>query len=138
MLAWQALINPGLEMPGVERQATTSHKLYGNGPIITTDMLKGFMSAYFRTDAEKIESSPLLASDLRDLPRAFVAVGQCDPLRDECVAYADRLAAAGVQVQARVYRGVPHNFMTMTHVSDVPSSFLQDLISDACSALHEG
>jgi acetyl esterase/lipase len=33
-----------------------------------------------------------------------------DPLRDEAIAYADALRAAGVQTELHVYGGVPHGF----------------------------
>jgi acetyl esterase len=42
--------------------------------------------------------SPLLADDLRDLPPAFIATGQHDPLRDDGRRYADRLSADGTEV----------------------------------------
>ena len=135
-LSWQAMINPGLDMPGVANRATTSARLYGDGPIVTIDMLKLFMAAYFPSEAATIESSPLLASNLRNLPPAFIAGGQCDPLRDDGVAYAARLAAAGVPVESHVYPGMPHNFMTMTHVSRTARGFLADLAVAAHEALH--
>jgi acetyl esterase/lipase len=50
------------------------------------------------------------ASDLRGLPPAFIAVGTLDVFRDEDIAYASRLLAAGVPTELHVYPGAPHGF----------------------------
>lgn len=54
--------------------------------------------------------SPLLASSLEGLPPALVQVAGLDPLRDEAIAYADALKAAGVKTKIEVFTGVPHGF----------------------------
>jgi acetyl esterase len=77
----------------------------------------------------------LLSENFDDLPPAFVAAAQCDPLRDDALRYAARLAAVCVPVSVHVYRGVVHNFMTMTHVSATARTFLDDLVSHANLAL---
>ncbi|MBU6245651.1 MAG: alpha/beta hydrolase [Actinomycetales bacterium] len=55
-------------------------------------------------------AAPARAADLSGLPRAFVEGCTLDLFMDEDEAYAHRLAAAGVQVDWRVRRGVPHGF----------------------------
>jgi acetyl esterase/lipase len=67
------------------------------------------------------EASPLLYSDdasgvkerWRRLPRALVVVGELDVLREEGVAYAQRLLKNGVGVQLKVMKGMPHPFLAM-------------------------
>lgn len=54
--------------------------------------------------------SPSLASDLRGLPPAFVAVGSVDLFMEEDVDYAMRLSRAGVPVEMHVYQGGIHGF----------------------------
>jgi acetyl esterase len=54
--------------------------------------------------------SPLLPGDLSGLPTAYVAVAGFDPLRDEGIAYAQRLRDAGVQTVLRVHTGLIHPF----------------------------
>lgn len=53
--------------------------------------------------------SPLLG-DLEGLPPHVIYVAGQDPLRDEAIAYAEKLVKAGVKTSTTVYQGVPHNF----------------------------
>jgi acetyl esterase/lipase len=50
------------------------------------------------------------ATDLSDLPPAFVSVGAVDGFRDEDVDYAVRLNHAGVPTELHVYPGGCHGF----------------------------
>jgi acetyl esterase/lipase len=57
--------------------------------------------------------SPLRGT-LAGLPPAFVTTCEFDPLRDEGIAYAEGLAAAGAPVEQLKARG--HSFLTMVDV----------------------
>ena len=54
--------------------------------------------------------SPLLAKDLKGLPPILIQIAGYDPLRDEGFAFAERLRDAGVEVEIKVYHGLPHGF----------------------------
>lgn len=52
-------------------------------------------------------------ADLKALPPATVITDEIDPLRSEGQALAEKLKAAGVQVEAKDYEGVTHEFFGM-------------------------
>lgn len=54
-------------------------------------------------------ASPLLGN-LDSLPPHLIFIAGRDPLRDEGLAYVEKLDAANVPLQRHIYRGVPHNF----------------------------
>jgi acetyl esterase len=68
------------------------------------------------------DASPVRAKDLSGLPPAIVVTAECDPLRDEGKAYADRLREAGVPVRYLEYQGMVHGFMGWS--SKVPTARL--------------
>lgn len=53
---------------------------------------------------------PNRMEDLSYLPKAFIAVGTMDCLRDEGIEYAQKLAASGVQVELHILPGMTHVF----------------------------
>lgn len=70
-----------------------------------------------REDAYDVRCSPLLENDLKGAPAAYVITAGLDPLRDEGLAYADKLAASGVAVAHVDYPDQPHGFFNMTAIS---------------------
>lgn len=54
--------------------------------------------------------SPALCEDLTGLPPLFSFVGQLDPVRDENIAFWNRMMQAGVPVECHVYPGCYHCF----------------------------
>lgn len=57
-------------------------------------------------------ASPLQADDLSDLPPATVLTAEFDPLKEEGIEYAERLADAGVSVDHSHYDEMVHSFFT--------------------------
>ena len=115
-IAFQVLVYP------VTHHAfdTPSYRDYADAHLLTRDGMR-WNWAYYLPDAASSQdplASPLLAPDLRGLPPALVITAECDPLRDESEAYAQRLADAGVAVALKRYDGMLHAFFTMGHVFD--------------------
>ncbi|WP_176594386.1 alpha/beta hydrolase [Sphingobium sp. EM0848] len=62
------------------------------------------------TDDVSIYAAPARAADLSGLPPAFIDCGSAEVFRDEDVAYATALWAAGVQAELHVWPGGFHGF----------------------------
>ena len=73
-------------------------------------------------------ASPLRA-DLAGLPPAHVVVAGHDPLRDEGVAYAERLRAAGVDATLAEYPSLVHGFFRFTRAVPAARAAVDDLVA---------
>ncbi|RAV07599.1 alpha/beta hydrolase [Mycolicibacterium sp. GF69] len=93
---------------------TESYRLFGQGFYNPRPTLQWYWDQYVpaRSDRTHPYASPLYA-DLAGLPPAVVVVAGHDPLRDEGLAYADALSAAGVRTVRCEFDGGIHGFMTM-------------------------
>ena len=90
-----------------------SHRENANGPLVTVASMP-MVNAMYCPDASLHLSpgvSPLRAQSHADLPLAYVAVAQYDPLRDEGIAYAEALQAAGVPVVLDRGPGLIHGYL---------------------------
>jgi acetyl esterase/lipase len=91
-----------------------SHVDNADGYLLTTALMKWFWDHYADpADRSDPRASPLRAPDLSGLPPAFIVTCEFDPLRDEGIAYADALTAAGVPVEQITERGHTHTSLTM-------------------------
>jgi acetyl esterase len=64
-------------------------------------------------DRQDWRASPLLAGRFDDLPPAVLITAGCDPLTDDCKAYASALESAGVPVTLHEFDGMVHGFFTL-------------------------
>lgn len=112
----------------------------GEGYFITKEDLTWFDDHYFENPIDKMNvyASPLLAANLENLPSATIVTGGFDPLRDEGIAYAERLVEAGVDVSHYHYEDVIHAFVQMAAQPfefDPSKAALEDVVGDLRSAL---
>jgi acetyl esterase len=108
----QVLIYPAVDFA----LDTPSHRELAEGHVIPRERILWYSEQYLRGDADRTDprASPLRATDLRGQPPTLVITGGFDPLRDEGLAYADRLRSAGVEVVYREYPGQIHAFVSLT------------------------
>lgn len=60
--------------------------------------------------------SPLTAGDVANVPPALIVVQSVDPLRDEAVAYAEKVRAAGVRVELLEFDNLTHGFVHLAGI----------------------
>ena len=104
---------------------TESYLEYADGYFLSRAMMKWFWDAYAPDQAKRREiyASPLQATaeQVKGLPPALVQVAGNDVLRDEGLAYARKLDAAGVDVTAVRYENLIHDYGLLNAISQVPA-----------------
>jgi acetyl esterase len=83
------------------------------GYFLGTQAMRWFWNHYLGASADAPLARIGRTPDLTALPAASVYTAEFDPLRDEGMAYAARLAEAGVQVEAATAPGMIHGFFSM-------------------------
>lgn len=105
---------------------TESHLRCGQGQFgLSSEKMAWYRAHYLagtRSDPADPRVSPLLASldDLGGLPPIFLNAAGLDPLRDDSLQLAQRLAQANVPYELKVVEGVVHGFMQMS--SELPEA----------------
>ncbi|MFG2363891.1 alpha/beta hydrolase [Streptomyces mirabilis] len=109
-IAAQVLICPMLD----HRNTTTSSLQYSGDPGVWTREMNefGWRSLLGDLRGERVPGyvSPAVADDLSGLPTTYVDAGSAEVFRDEDVAYATRIWAAGGQAELHVWAGGFHGF----------------------------
>ncbi|MFT4127666.1 MAG: alpha/beta hydrolase [Gordonia sp. (in: high G+C Gram-positive bacteria)] len=92
---------------------------FATGHFLTRERVREFIDAYVPDGVDRADPriSPLRATDLAGQPPAHVVVAGFDPLRDQGIAYADALSAAGVSVTVQREGGLIHGFVNMVGFS---------------------
>ncbi|MBK5289249.1 MAG: alpha/beta hydrolase fold domain-containing protein, partial [Acidimicrobiia bacterium] len=101
------------------------------------DAMRWFYANYLTTAAEGDDArvSPLRAPDLSGLPPAIVLTMEYDPLRDQGIAYADALEAAGNVVVSKTYAGLFHGVFGMGEMIDAAQAPFDDAVAAVRSAV---
>ena len=107
------------------------------GYYLTRDAMRWFYGHYLGDPGQSGDPrvSPLRASDLSGLPPAFVLTAQYDPLRDQGIAYADALRAAGNDVEMTMYEGLFHGFFSMFDLIEAGKAAFDDAIAAVVDAV---
>jgi acetyl esterase len=103
--------------PILDHDCTTeSYEANADGPLLTREDMVWFWAQYLRSpvDGANPYASVLRAPNLSGVAPAVVVTAGHDVLRDEGVAYADRLADAGVETIHHHYPTMCHGFLSLT------------------------
>ena len=113
-LSYQLLLCPITDFSA----ETASHRAFADDPLINRMILRQDLEDYLPKDlsAAHPQISPLRATDLSDLPPAYIHTAEFDPLRDEGRSYAERLAASGTEVHYTCHPGMIHLFYALTRI----------------------
>ena len=99
-----------LDAPEVDdRLETPSMRAFEDTPLWSRpDAVLSWQHYLKDCDGTPVYAAPARADDLSGLPPAYVSVYENDPLRDEGLAYASGLLAAGVPVELHLFPGTFH------------------------------
>lgn len=110
---------------------TSSYRQIGdrNWLLSTADM-RWFWDHYCPTgvDRNNPEISPLHVATTRGLAPAMILVGELDPLRDEGLAFARRLAEGGVPVSLRCDASMLHGYLAAAATVPAATEALSDAV----------
>ncbi len=117
----QLLIYPTLDLRGLYGNQEInalypSRQRNARGYYLTTPATEWFVRQYMgdqSLDASDA-ASPLIVVPPKNLAPAVICVAEFDPLRDEGLAYADRLDEAGVPVRRYTGAGLIHGYFSFT------------------------
>jgi acetyl esterase len=131
-LAYQVMFYPATNLFDL---TTASHRDFADGYGLTREHVEFFRGSYLPElrDRKSPYASPLLAGSLKGLPPAVVITAGFDVLRDEGMAYAERLEAAGVPTVSLNYPSMIHGFVAMDRVFGEA----EDAVGEVAKALSE-
>ena len=105
-LGWQMLFYPMLD--------ATSRQAVPAGPWPNAEDMQRGWEAYADQQRTDPRVSPLFATDFGLFPATYLVTAEVDPLREENLAFADKLRLAGVELEHHDYAGMVHGFALMT------------------------
>ncbi|MBL8588051.1 MAG: alpha/beta hydrolase [Methylobacteriaceae bacterium] len=101
---------------------TQSHRDCGEGYLLRSEMMRWYWRNFLGPHQESAPppaAAPLVA-DLTGLPPLYLNAAGLDPLLDDTMMIAARLASAGVRHRLDVYPGVVHGFLRLAR--DLPAA----------------
>ena len=139
-IAFQLLIYPALRLSSDPEPGEEAGSGAEMGFPLDTRALNWFYRYYVPEgmDPSDPRLSPLNAADLTGLPPAYIVTAGLDPLKDDAVAYSERLKQAGVAVVHVDYPGMIHGFFSMQGLIPLASNAIAAAAHAVQHALAEG
>jgi acetyl esterase/lipase len=132
-LGLQLLIYPVID----DRMETPSMKAFGATPVWNSASNAQMWDHYLGVKRDYVSNyaAPGRATDLSDLPPAYVMTAELDPLRDEGMAYAQRLMQAGVSAELHCFAGACHGFDLIAPAIELSRRAVDEQVSAVVRAL---
>jgi acetyl esterase len=115
------LIKGVVSIYGVVDDAMDSDSMrqLGGGDFILQSAYVGQVYSDYVSDADRNDPRAFAAKgDVAGLPPAFIAAAELDPIRDDSLRLAEKMAAAGQPHRLKVYPGVMHTFFVQSNMID--------------------
>lgn len=125
----------------LSRSPSPSRLAFTSDPLLPQPLLNVFADAYDEGSEAWLQGSPLqspcFAPDdvLQRLPPTLMQVGGYDPLLDDSVDFNTRIRRLGVPGELRIYRSLPHTFVSFPHWHLLPE--VQQAMGDACEWMRD-
>jgi acetyl esterase/lipase len=136
-IAFQLLIYPMID----DRNVTPASYAITDPRMWNRESNRLGWRAYLGRDGGGADVSPYAAAaratDLKNLPPAYIPVGALDLFVDENIEYAQRLIQAGVPTELHVYPGAFHGFDLFAPSATVSKQFKADRDNALKRALHD-
>jgi acetyl esterase len=131
---YQSLIYPAVASPAIHD--FDSYDENAEGYFLERDSVEWFYDKYVDSPAHARNAylAPLLARDHAGLPPASVVTAGFDPIRDEGIAYAERLDGAGIDVAHHHYDDMIHAFVGLSGYMKRGDEALDQLAADLRAA----
>lgn len=122
---FQMLWVPWLDMS----KQTRSYELMAEGFFLEKKKMEWYTNHYLNSAEESLNplASPLLG-DISGVCSAALHMAGFDPLRDEGVAYGEKLSAAGIKSQVTVYEGAVHPFINVAGKIPLANKAFRDAV----------
>ena len=128
----QVLIYPSL---GGQYLDLDSYKSNHDAPALSTEDVYEYLNLWAGNSPPENDPifAPLMLSDFSDLPPCIAIAAQHDPLRDDVVAWSDRLNQAGIRASHHIEDGLIHGYLRARHCSNKAAGSF----SRICSGIKE-
>jgi acetyl esterase len=126
---FQWLIYPNTDMTHPSSAPTKgSIEQFSEGYFLTRKALIWIQELYLNSDEDRLDwrASPIKVENVKGVAPAFVQTAGFDPLKDEAIAYVERLKEGGVITELVDYPGMVHGFIRSIGLIDVAQMAIDD------------